>query len=80
MGSALCLFDDQMSRFSGPFAPVAPFAVTFKQMLSIRKATAQDAPLILDFIRRLAEYEREPNAVVATEEDLISVRESDEHT
>ena len=40
-------------------------------MLSIRKATAQDAPLILDFIRRLAEYEREPNAVVATEEDLI---------
>ncbi len=40
-------------------------------MLSIRKATAHDAPLILDLIRRLAEYEREPNAVVATEEDLI---------
>jgi GNAT superfamily N-acetyltransferase len=40
-------------------------------MLSIRKATAHDAPLILDFIHRLAEYEREPNAVVATEEDLI---------
>jgi GNAT superfamily N-acetyltransferase len=40
-------------------------------MLSIRNATAHDAPLILDFIRRLAEYEREPNAVVATEEDLI---------
>ena len=40
-------------------------------MLSIRKATAHDASLILDFIRRLAEYEREPNAVVATEEDLI---------
>jgi GNAT superfamily N-acetyltransferase len=40
-------------------------------MLSIRLATAHDAPLILDFIRRLAEYEREPNAVVATEEDLI---------
>jgi GNAT superfamily N-acetyltransferase len=40
-------------------------------MLSIRKATTHDAPLILDFIRRLAEYEREPNAVVATEEDLI---------
>ena len=40
-------------------------------MLSIRKATAHDAPLILDFIRRLAEYEREPNAVVATEEDII---------
>jgi GNAT superfamily N-acetyltransferase len=40
-------------------------------MLSIRPATAADAPLILEFIRRLAEYEREPNAVVATEEDII---------
>src|SRR6478609_4675044 len=40
-------------------------------MLSIRKATAHDAALILDFIRRLAEYEREPNAVIATEADLI---------
>jgi GNAT superfamily N-acetyltransferase len=40
-------------------------------MLSIRKATAADAPLILEFIRRLAEYEREPDAVVATEEDII---------
>jgi GNAT superfamily N-acetyltransferase len=40
-------------------------------MLSIRNATAADAALILDFIRRLAEYEREPNAVVATEEDLL---------
>jgi GNAT superfamily N-acetyltransferase len=40
-------------------------------MLSIRNATPADAPLILDFIRRLAEYEREPNAVVATEQDLL---------
>jgi GNAT superfamily N-acetyltransferase len=40
-------------------------------MLSIRPATAADAPLILEFIRRLAEYEREPDAVVATEEDII---------
>ena len=40
-------------------------------MLSIRTATAADASLILDFIHRLAEYEREPNAVVATVEDLI---------
>ena len=42
-----------------------------KSMLSIRKATNQDAPLILDFIRRLAEYEREPQAAVATEADLL---------
>lgn len=40
-------------------------------MLSIRNATQADASLILDFIRRLAEYEREPDAVVATEGDLL---------
>lgn len=40
-------------------------------MLSIRDATPADVPLILDFIRMLAEYEREPNAVVATEQDLL---------
>jgi GNAT superfamily N-acetyltransferase len=39
-------------------------------MLTIRNATMADAALILDFIRGLAEYEREPKAVVATEEDL----------
>lgn len=40
-------------------------------MLTIRKATTADAPLILNFIRGLAEYEREPKAVVATEDDLL---------
>lgn len=39
-------------------------------MLTIRQATISDVPLVLDFIRRLADYERAPNAVVATEEDL----------
>jgi GNAT superfamily N-acetyltransferase len=39
-------------------------------MLSIRNATIADVPLILDFIRRLAEYERAPNSAVATEDDL----------
>lgn len=39
-------------------------------MLNIRPATAQDVPLILEFIRELAEYEREPDAVTATEADL----------
>jgi GNAT superfamily N-acetyltransferase len=39
-------------------------------MLSIRTATIADVPLILDFIRGLAEYEREPKAVLATEDDL----------
>lgn len=39
-------------------------------MLSIRNATAADVSLIRDFICRLAEYEREPEAVLATEDDL----------
>lgn len=40
-------------------------------MLSIRNTIPADVPIILDFIRGLAEYEREPNAVVATEQDLL---------
>lgn len=39
-------------------------------MLSIRDATAEDVPLILQFIRELAEYEKEPQAAMATAEDL----------
>jgi len=38
---------------------------------TIRAATQADIPQILTFIRALATYEREPEAVVATEEDLI---------
>lgn len=40
-------------------------------MLSIRPATPADVPLMLEFIRRLADYEREPDAVVATQQDLL---------
>jgi len=40
-------------------------------MLNIRPATPTDVPQILAFIRELAEYEREPNAVLATEADLL---------
>jgi GNAT superfamily N-acetyltransferase len=39
-------------------------------MLNIRKATLDDIPLILEFIRELAEYERAPEEAVATPEDL----------
>jgi GNAT superfamily N-acetyltransferase len=39
-------------------------------MLNIRNAAVEDVPLILQFIRELAEYEKEPQAAVATEEDL----------
>ncbi len=37
---------------------------------ALRPATRADVPLILDLIRALAEYEREPDAVEATEELL----------
>ncbi|HWR15570.1 MAG TPA: GNAT family N-acetyltransferase [Terriglobales bacterium] len=40
-------------------------------MLNIRAATEGDVELILQFIRDLAEYEREPQAAVATAEDII---------
>jgi GNAT superfamily N-acetyltransferase len=38
--------------------------------IKIRFATADDAGLLLQLIGKLADYERAPNAVVATEEDL----------
>jgi GNAT superfamily N-acetyltransferase len=40
-------------------------------MLRVREATASDVPVILDLIRGLAEYERAPDAVTATEADLL---------
>lgn len=39
--------------------------------LRIRPATLEDVPTILRFIRELAEFEREPDAVVATEAGLL---------
>jgi len=41
-------------------------------MIAIRFATADDAPTILQFIRALADYEREPQAVKVTEATLRS--------
>ena len=38
-------------------------------MLTIRDATPSDVPTILALVRELATYEREPDAVVATEAD-----------
>jgi GNAT superfamily N-acetyltransferase len=40
-------------------------------MIAIRPAVASDVPLVLALIRDLAVYEREPDAVVATEADLL---------
>jgi GNAT superfamily N-acetyltransferase len=39
--------------------------------LDIRSATRQDLPTLLSLIRGLAAYEKKPNAVVATEQDLL---------
>lgn len=39
--------------------------------MHIRPATPEDIPQILTFIRELATYEREPNAVLATQADLL---------
>jgi GNAT superfamily N-acetyltransferase len=38
---------------------------------TIRTATAADVPLILEFVRALAAYERAPDAVTATGADLL---------
>ena len=39
--------------------------------LTLRPATPTEVPLILAFIRELAEYERDADAVLATEADLL---------
>ena len=38
--------------------------------LTFRNATREDIPLVLKFIKKLAEYEKRLNEVVATEKDL----------
>ena len=43
----------------------------FVTMLHIRKGTPNDMPAVLDLITELAIFEKEPNAVVITAEDLI---------
>jgi len=40
------------------------------EAITVRNASVQDVPLILTFIRELAEYERLSHAVVATEENI----------
>ncbi len=39
--------------------------------ITIRFATADDVPLILEFIKALARFEKEPDAVQTTPEDLL---------
>ena len=46
-------------------------------MLNLRPAVPADAPMILQYIRDLAAYEREPQAAVATEADILRYAFSD---
>jgi len=46
---------------------------TADQTLNIRWAKRDDVPVILQLIRDLATYERAPNEVTATEEELLKV-------
>jgi len=39
--------------------------------ITIRSATVDDVPLILEFIKALARFENEPDAVKTTQEDLL---------
>lgn len=48
----------------------APDETSPSRRLTIRPAVAADVPVLLDFIRRLAEYEKLAHEVVATEELL----------
>jgi len=49
----------------------APPAYIAGSMLRIRRAEAHDVPEILSLIRELADYERAPREVTATEADLL---------
>ena len=60
---------------------VAPFGVSWTisirvktaENFEIRPARIEDVPIILELIRDLATYERAPDEVVATEEQLVGV-------
>ncbi len=39
--------------------------------LTLRTATPNDAALIVDFVKKLADYEKEPDAAVLTEADVL---------
>ena len=45
----------------------------FQTDFAIRSARVEDVPIILQLIRDLATYERAPNEVTATEEQLVDV-------
>jgi GNAT superfamily N-acetyltransferase len=53
------------------FGPAHTLAAGDSTMILIREATAADAPLIVDMIRELAEFERQLDQVDITPDDLV---------
>ena len=49
------------------------YQVKTPENFQIRPARVDDVPIILEFIRDLATYERAPDEVTATEEQLVDV-------
>ena len=49
--------------------------ITTQQKIKIREASKQDIPVILNFIKELADYEKALNEVIATEEILREIDE-----
>lgn len=46
-------------------------------MLILRSMTPEDAPLVVSYIKELADYERDPDAAVVTPEDILHFAFSD---
>lgn len=64
---------DDLDGRSGGRSPDVAWITTYNESMAttIRPATREDIGEILNFIRALAVYEREPDAVRATEEELL---------
>jgi GNAT superfamily N-acetyltransferase len=58
---------------SSPFSNSIPTAINRETTLQIRAGAPRDLPIILELIQELAEYERAPQEVVATEPQLREV-------
>lgn len=61
--------DGSLGGQTAHVAYITPYNI--EMATTIRPAVAEDVPQILAFIRALATYEREPDAVTATEADLL---------
>lgn len=63
----------RLHRSAQAATPIVAWITPYNKRMAttIRPATPADSTTILAFIRKLAAYEREPDAVTATEDDLL---------